>query len=92
MQYILSSSDAEEINRRRVRDLAQAESWPKGAQAHTGNHAEAGDILPMIVCRVWDEPIMTVNGQVFLDGNDTYLATSRHEGMEPGNWFWPAMV
>lgn len=88
VHYVLSASDAEEINRRRVAKTYLPE-WPQGAQAHTGNHAVEGDLLPMIVCRVWRESAVSVNGQVFLDGNDTFWATSRHEGTKPGTWHWP---
>jgi hypothetical protein len=87
VQYVLSASDAEEINRRRHPEFVVQDTWPEGAQAHTGNTAAAGDVLPMIVCRVWGEA--GVNGQVFLDGNDTFWATSRHEGDEPGTWHAP---
>lgn len=34
-----------------------------------------------------DEP--GINGQVFLDGNDTLWVTSADEGTEPGQWSWP---
>lgn len=91
VQYVLSASDADEINRRRVAKTHEP-GWPAGAQAHTGNRALEGDVLPMVVCRVWHESLVSVNGQVFLDGNDTFWATSRHEGTEPGTWHWPKRV
>lgn len=74
--YTLSESDAQEINR----------------QSRGGNRAHAGDVLPMIVIRNWDPGGSNlVNGQVLLDGSDTYWATSRgpaHESV-PGSWHWP---
>ena len=83
VHYMLSAVDAEAINRRRVAK-AHTPAWPEGAIAHSGNTVRAGEILPMIVCRVWGGDM--VNGQVFLDGNDTYWATSRHEGLVAGTW------
>jgi hypothetical protein len=66
--------------------------WPIGAQAHIGNTVSAGYVFPMTVVRVWDKASGCINGQVLLDGNDTYWATSRHEGTEPGTWAWPEQV
>ena len=69
-------------------------TWPLGAQAHIGNWASAGTEYPCIVCAVWphefgqDKP--GINGQVFLDGNDTLWVTSIGEGTENGQWHWPA--
>ena len=85
--YKLSTQDAEEINKRRS-DYAQNDKsvWPMGAQAHVGNHVEAGEIVPMIVVAVWENEL--VNGHVFLDGSDTLWVTSRPKGEEPGNWDW----
>jgi hypothetical protein len=85
--YTLSEQDAEEINRRR---------WPAWAQAHIGNPAAAGDEVPLVVVRVWPhefgENVPGVNGQAFLDGNDTLWVTSAKEGTEPGTWAWPPRV
>lgn len=97
LHYRLSEQDAEAINRRRTTGAAiaeriQAEKWPLGAQAHIGNGANAGDVVPLIVVTVHDEPQLSVNGQAMLDGNDTFWATSRHEGTEPGTWSWPPRV
>lgn len=69
-------------------------AWPAGAQAHIGNTAAEGDIVPLVVVRVWPneygEGIPGVNGQAFLDGNDVLWVTSAKEGTEPGTWAWPA--
>lgn len=101
VHYQLSASDAEQINRRRTTGASIAgrtsrDTWPLGAQAHIGNSAAAGDIVPLVIVRVWPDEggpgIHGVNGQCFLDGNDTLWVTSAHEGTEPGQWRWPARV
>jgi hypothetical protein len=73
-----------------------ASVWPLGAQAHIGNQASEGDVLPAVVVKVWnpDSTEESVNLQVTLDGNDNYWATSRHESkeVEPGTWHWPVMA
>ena len=92
VHYKLSAQDATEINRRRVPRRPDSD---EGAQFHVGNTAREGDMLPLLVCRVW-EPVggvsAGVNGQVFLDGNDSLWVTSRKEGTEPGQWQWPKLV
>jgi hypothetical protein len=69
------------------------DTWPLGAQAHIGNNAYAEESYPMVVVRVWPNEfgvgIPGVNGQVLLDGNDTFWVTSAKEGTEPGAWHWP---
>jgi hypothetical protein len=52
---------------------------------------QKGDIVPMLVVRVWpneygDQP--GVNGRVFLDGNAILWVTSVKE-VEPGIWGMP---
>lgn len=93
VHYMFSESDAVEVNRRRttrqiVERLMPGQEWPEGAQAHIGNQHHAGDVLPLLVVRVNDPATGSVNGQVFLDGNDTFWATSRVEGSAPGEWSW----
>lgn len=88
----LSDQQAVEINRRRttggaILDRIKLGQWPLGAQAHIGNEVHAGDEFPMVVVRVWSESC--VNGQVLLDGNDTYWATSVSQGDQNGMWHWP---
>jgi hypothetical protein len=46
-----------------------------------------GQAYPAMVVRVFGGP--NVNLQVWLDGNDTYWATSRGEGDGDGCWSWP---
>ncbi|MFA6242689.1 MAG: hypothetical protein WC655_17250, partial [Candidatus Hydrogenedentales bacterium] len=68
-------------------------AWPTGAQAHIGNHASAGEVVPLLVVKVWPDEygagIPGVNGQAMLDGNDALWITSAKEGTEPGTWAWP---
>ena len=101
--YTLSDDDVTQINRRRtngrsIRERMQAEpkQWPEGAQAHIGNTASAGDVVPLVVVLVWPneygEGAPGVNGQALLDGNDTLWITSAKEGTEPGTWAWPPRV
>jgi hypothetical protein len=105
VHYMLSASDAEEINGRRtndveIRDRMAAGAWSIGAQAHIGNAAEAGQVYPMTIVRVWDDTdTAVVNGQVALDGNDCYWATSRSqvatdadEQSKLGRWFAPPRI
>ena len=89
--YKLSAGDAAEINRRRtnsqsIADRIKEEKWPLGAQAHIGNEAREGAQYPMVIVAVWSANC--VNGQVFLDGNDTFWALSRGRGETPGTWDW----
>lgn len=95
--YCLGDHDAEAVNRRRVQGAGHGESWPAGAQAHFGNSVKPGDEYPMIVSRVWENYYSAsgthaVNGQVFLDGNDTLWVTSANEGTGPCTWRWPTKV
>ncbi len=106
VHFKLTAEQAKQINRRRtsgnlIADRIGQDKWPLGAQAHIGNTASEGDVLPMMICRVWpdeySEGIPGVNGQVFLDGNDALWITSAREGLEPsgpkpGEWFWPPIV
>jgi hypothetical protein len=89
LHYTLNSQDAEMVNRRRVAKPHDP-GWPAGAQAHSGNSASAGQVVPVIVTAVWIDTC--VNGQALLDGNDSLWVTSRMEGTEPGTWRWPARV
>ena len=95
VQYRLSADDAVQINRRRTTGKAIAERidvklWPLGAQAHIGNEVKEGDIFPMTIVKVWGTSAESaVNGQVHLDGTDTFWATSRTVGIQPGTYAWP---
>jgi hypothetical protein len=88
--YTLREHDADAINKRR-RDALNKDSngitlarRELGAQIHCGNNVMEGDVFPMIITRVWGtKSDSAVNGQVFLDGNDTLWVTSvtRGEGI-----------
>lgn len=89
VNYRLSESDAEQINRRRTNSTSILQRikeglWPTGAQAHIGNTAEKGQIFPMVIVGIHGDAC--VNGQVFLDGNDQLWVTSVVQGNDPGNW------
>src|SRR5213080_2305188 len=80
VHYRLSSLDVQQIDRRRttrtsIADRVAQEKWPVGAQAHIGNPPYAGQVVPLLICRIWPDEYgpghSGVNGQVFLDGNDT---------------------
>ena len=100
VHYRLSEDDARAISRRRttsasIRERMQADppAWPEGAQAHMGNFAAEGDVVPLVVVRVWPneygEGVPGVNGQALLDGNDQLWVTSAKEGDDAGQWSWP---
>lgn len=97
VHYCLRFSDAEQINRRRtnghsIAERIKEEKWPIGAQAHIGNEVKENDIFPMLIVKVWgDAPECAVNGQVYLDGNDVFWATSVSVGIGPGTYAWPVM-
>ena len=97
--YTLNEHDAEAINVRRSDFQAfqrshkhphdPGEPGASGHQAHVGNEAKRGDTYPALIVREFTPGSSVVNLQVFLDGNDTYWATSRGEAEEPnspGRW------
>lgn len=105
VHYVLSKENCDAINRRRttgqsiadrISNSGQWPSWPLGAQAHIGNTATAGQIVPMIVIQVWPNEFGPdfdgVNGQAFLDGNDALWVTSVKEGTSQGEWKWPEIA
>lgn len=91
VHYYLSAADAEAINRRRA-DAQREGAGSSGKIVHVGNEAREGALYPAVVVATWGGA--SVNLQVWLDGNDTYWATSRGEGEAhtPGKWSWPARV
>ena len=94
VQYVLSKEDVEQINRRRVEGVGHGKDWPQGAQAHVGNQASAGAVVPAIVVWPHHNEDSTFNGQAFLDGNDVLWITSVPYSAEskPRTWHWPARV
>ena len=94
VHYTLSEQDAEAINRRRadaMRNMPQHQERADGSQIHVGNSVAAGDVYPLVITRAWgDTPESAVNGQVLLDGNDTYWATSVSVGEGERRFAWPS--
>lgn len=89
VQYKLTKYDAEAVNKRRTDAIENgAAHQATGFVAHTGNSVDAGDVYPMLVVRVWSSG-GSVNGQVFLDGNDSLWVTSATEGTSERQWHWP---
>ena len=85
--YQLSDIDAESINRR-YRHAAHNRGMMRvrkdGYQSHFGNRVGMGEVVAMIVTKVWSSTC--VNGQAVLDGNDSLWLTSACEGEGPGYW------
>lgn len=90
VHYVLGANDAAEAERRRVVGVGHGEGWPAGAQAHVGNIPHQGEHMAMVVTSVFGMGGI-VNGQVFLDGNDSLWVTSREfsEGGQDATWHWP---
>lgn len=90
--YHLAATDAEAINRRR-KDARDQLDWHRehktGAQIHVGNDVHEGDEFPMVITRLWGADAMSaVNGQVLLDGNDLFWATSTCFGVGPRHFHY----
>ena len=84
--YVLSEQDAQAINRLRGKHRI-----PAGVQAHVGDPAHEGDVVPAIVVWADNNEAGTFTGQAFLDGNDTLWLKSvpfDEEGAR-GSWHWP---
>jgi len=93
VHYTITAANAEAINKRRndaTRSMADHRENANGVQVHVGNVAREGDVYPLLIVRVW--PGDLVNGQAFLDGNDSLWVTSVGEGEGPGTFAWPARV
>ena len=86
VHYTISDAQAKLINERRAESNG----------IYYGNQASAGQVYPMLITRVWDAPTQNENsavqGQVFLDGNDTFWVTSGHQGEGEYYWFEPPRV
>jgi hypothetical protein len=95
VHYTLSEADADAINRRREdaerhRRAGGLVPQNAGEQRHIGNRAEAGQVYPMLITRPWGStPESSVNGQVFLDGNDVLWVTSVSAGEGQRRFAWP---
>ena len=80
--YQISARDAEIINQRR--SVYAKGDAPQGLQVHMGNPVIEGNPMPMIITKFNNNS--SVNGQVFLDGTDTYWVVDVKEGEEPGEY------
>jgi hypothetical protein len=81
VHYKLSGADVLSVNDKRLKDQT------------SGNAARKGDVFPALIVRTWGEQEgASVQLQVFLDGPDTYWATSRTEGDGEGQYIWPPRV
>lgn len=81
VHYKLSEQDVLSINDQRL------------AHRSAGNVPRKGDVYPAMIVRTWGEQIgASVQLQVYLDGSDTYWATSRTEGKAEGQYVWPPRV
>ena len=92
VRYTLSAQDADAINKRRAdssKHMTEHRENSNGVQIHVGNGVREGDVFPMLIVQVWPNDTHGVNGQVFLDGNDSLWATSVAEGDGPRSWSWP---
>jgi hypothetical protein len=93
VHYKLTAEDAEAINRRRRHaDESRVVHQHTGTIVHTGNPAETGDVYPMIITKVSaadDDKDSAINGQVFLDGDDTLWVMSALHGSDMGQWIDP---
>lgn len=113
VHYRLTRSDASTANWQRVRAHEHLDDHRKsGVQWHKGNQHYRGDVVPLLIVRVWpyefdpdsdvcrdympdqefewSRPLSHygVNGQAFLDGNDTIWVTSVPQGTFNGAWNW----
>ena len=90
--FRVSLAAAEQINRRRQHareHMDEHRANSNGVMVHVGNHVSPGDEFPMIITAVWgNTPQALVNGTVFLDGSDTFWATSVGVGPHAGMWVW----
>lgn len=90
VHYTLTEADATHINWRRQASGHDEHDPACRIRPVKGNEAEAGQVYPMVIVRVWDDgPDAAVNGRVLLDGTDDLWATSRHQGEGEGQWREP---
>ena len=94
--YTLSATDAEKINKR-LKDaqlaMSQHRTASNGVMVHVGNSVEEGNQFPMIITKVWgSDESSAFNGQVMLDANHTFWASSTAIGDGPGRCAWPPRV
>ena len=84
VMFKLRQEDVDSINNRRGKD-----------RTANGNPITVGEEYPMIVVCVWPNEfgpgVPGINGQVFLDGDDSHWITSVGEGTGEGQWRWPTL-
>lgn len=85
VHYKLSPDDVRRINDNRMK---------LGSVGR--NRASVDEVYPAIIVCVWPDEhgpgIPGINGQAFLDGDDTHWILSAKEGTEGGQWQWPPRV
>lgn len=86
VHYRLTEKDAEAINRRRTtgKDIAERiprGCWTIGAQAHIGNTACAGEVVPLTITKVWPEEYAQ---HLSDDGSSTVQAKLAHHQSPAG--------
>lgn len=82
VHYQLGASDVAEIQRRRGDDFR-------------GNPVKVGEVYPAMIVRVNgnpEQPSVTVNLKLFLDGIDVDWFASRMQGNGAFMWKWPGQV
>lgn len=90
VHYRLTADDVLAINNKRRPPLTIAQRIaflmsPPPPSGFLGSSISVGDIFPMLVTAV--RPLdASLNGQVFLDGNDNLWVQNVREGTSPGNW------
>lgn len=93
VHYTVTGDQARQINNRRAHADAHRSAHKaaaNGTVVHVGSSVSEGRRFPMIITAVHgDDPHSLVNGQVFLDGNDSLWVTSVARGTQPGNYDWP---
>lgn len=83
VDYTLDSNDVAQITGRRDASHGHVAGEARGSPV------SIGDVVPMMITRVWgDTPGCAVNGQAVLDGNDTLWVTSatHSEGLRHFAW------
>ena len=82
VHYTLTQLDADRAKNARLADPNRL-----------GNEPREGDVCPLLIVRAWgDTEESVVNGQIFLDGNDTLWAMSVGQGEGVGKWREPPRV
>lgn len=92
MHYTLSSENAHNINKRRIQARDRVDIKGGEIPAWHGNAVQEGDVYPMLITRLWTESPKEdspVQGQVFLDGNDSLWVTSVLQGEGVCRWADP---